>query len=229
MPIGRRSCPSSTSHTSDTRNTFVEANYPTIKRRNAEYLVDKKLTDKSRYYEVRAVSHGTRARTFRTRAGNRTSIWAGFSRPSSTIWSSGSRRTSRPPSRGRTCRSSEIFNGDGLLENAAIGLPEVECPTGVYYEFPQGTRGSGRTGFAPFLTEAKPALNSYTTPPPPGFDQAWLEPLNNYGQYLDMNNNKVRDTRESIEQAWQRRGLEGQKHGTLQLGEKLTRRSIRRA
>jgi hypothetical protein len=38
-----------------------------------------------------------------------------------------------------------------------------------------------------------------------------------------MNGNGVRDTRESIAEAWQRRWLEGQRYGTLAPGLKLTR------
>jgi hypothetical protein len=39
-------------------NTFVEASYPVIKRRNARLLVEKGLGEKTRYYEIAAVSHG---------------------------------------------------------------------------------------------------------------------------------------------------------------------------
>ncbi len=37
-----------------------------------------------------------------------------------------------------------------------------------------------------------------------------------------MNHNSVRDTRESVEEAWRRRRIEGQRYGTLEADEAFT-------
>ncbi|MEE2821441.1 MAG: hypothetical protein VYA53_00480 [Acidobacteriota bacterium] len=72
----------------------------------------------------------------------------------------------------------------------AISLPEVACPLGKYFPFPQfrGVQGAGSTGFAPY-------------------DGTNLEPLNGQLQFVDMNNNGRRDTRETVTEAWHRMGL----------------------
>ncbi len=106
-------------------------------------------------------------------------------------------------------------DGDGQIENPAVALPEIACPTGVYYEFPEGVRGPGRTGFASYLRKRQPAVNADTESLPPGFDEEWLEPLDSRGYLVDMNKNHVRDTRDSITEAWQRRAREGKKYGVL--------------
>ena len=56
----------------------------------------------------------------------------------------------------------------------------------------------------------------------PDFDEKWLEPLDSRGRPLDMNHNHVRDTRETIEQAWKRRASEGEQYGILGPDETLT-------
>ena len=69
----------------------------------------------------------------------------------------------------------------------AVNLPETACPLGKYYPFPQsrGVQGAGSTGFAPY-------------------DGATLEPLDGQLQFVDMNENGRRDTRETVTQAWRR-------------------------
>ena len=85
-------------------------------------------------------------------------------------------------------------------DNAAVALPEVACPLGVYYIFPPNVdpsrRGGQETAFA-------------------AFDGTNLEPLDARGQFVDMNGNGVRDKRETVTQAWQRLGL-------LKAGQRLT-------
>jgi len=90
-------------------------------------------------------------------------------------------------------------DGDGVMENEAIALPEVACPLGLYYEYPPswGEGGSGLTGFA-------------------SFDGQSLEPLDGRGVFVDMNLNRYLDHRESVDQAWHRLGL-------LKPGEKFSR------
>ncbi|HUK40615.1 MAG TPA: alpha/beta hydrolase domain-containing protein [Candidatus Acidoferrales bacterium] len=91
-------------------------------------------------------------------------------------------------------------NGNGTNNDAAVALPEVACPLGVYYIFPPqldpGRRGGQETSFAVF-------------------DGTNLEPLDGRGVFVDMNRNGVRDKRETATQAWQRLGL-------LKAGQKLT-------
>jgi hypothetical protein len=82
--------------------------------------------------------------------------------------------------------------------------------------------GSGRTDFQPYLREAHPALNADTEPIPAGFDKAWLEPLDSLGYLVDMNHNLVRDTRDTIEQAYRRRARVGKQHGVLDFNQPLT-------
>ena len=74
----------------------------------------------------------------------------------------------------------------------ALALPEIACPLGVYYAFPDSLgdtlRGSQETNFA-------------------RFDGINLEPLDARGKVVDMNGNGVRDKRETMEHAWKRLGI----------------------
>ncbi len=86
-------------------------------------------------------------------------------------------------------------NRDGTIENPAIEFPELACPLGVYFGYPERT--SGTTSFAAFSGEG-------------------LEPLDGKKVFVDMNRNGVWDGRETPTQAWRRLGL-------LQKHEDLTR------
>jgi len=86
-------------------------------------------------------------------------------------------------------------NHDGVIENAGLAFPEVACPLGVYYGYPETT--SGATAFAAFTGKG-------------------IEPLNAKNVWIDMNGNGVWDYRETPTQAWRRMGL-------LQATETLTR------
>jgi hypothetical protein len=66
------------------------------------------------------------------------------------------------------------------------------------------------------------AVNADTEPIPTGFDPKWLEPLDSRGYLVDMNWNTVRDTRDSIAQAWRRRMTAGKKYGVLEYNEPFT-------
>jgi hypothetical protein len=104
-----------------------------------------------------------------------------------------------PPTKSDLMELGDV-NKDGINENAAIALPEVACPLGVYHIFPRGVdparRGGQETEFA-------------------RFDGVNLEPLDERGEFVDMNGNGVRDKRETVAQAWQRLGL-------VKAGQKLT-------
>jgi hypothetical protein len=75
---------------------------------------------------------------------------------------------------------------DGVIENAALAYPEVACPLGVFYPYPQN--GAGSTAFAEFTGHG-------------------LEPLDRQGVFVDMNRNGAWDFRETPAQAWRRLGL----------------------
>ncbi len=68
----------------------------------------------------------------------------------------------------------------------AIAFPEVVCPLGVYYSYPEST--SGATAFAAFTGRG-------------------LEPLDGKRVFVDMNRNGVWDLRETPTEAWRRVGL----------------------
>lgn len=72
----------------------------------------------------------------------------------------------------------------------AIDLPETACPLGKYFPYPslRGQDGAGSTGFA-------------------AYDGSSLEPMDGQLQYVDMNENGRRDTRETVTDAWIRMGL----------------------
>jgi len=103
-----------------------------------------------------------------------------------------------PPSKSDWLELGDM-DGDGVIENEAIALPEVACPLGLYYPYPpsRGESGVGWTGFATF-------------------DGQSLEPLDGRGVFVDMNLNRYLDHRESVDQAWHRLGL-------LKPGEKFSR------
>jgi hypothetical protein len=82
-----------------------------------------------------------------------------------------------------------------LAGDAALALPEIACPLGVYYNYPETV--SGATAFAAFTGKG-------------------IEPLNGKNVWVDMNRNGVWDYRETTTQAWRRLGL-------LRPGETFTR------
>jgi hypothetical protein len=75
---------------------------------------------------------------------------------------------------------------DVAVERPALAYPDVACPLGVYYNYPETT--SGATAFAAFTGKG-------------------LEPLNGKNVWIDMNRNGVWDYRETPTQAWRRLGL----------------------
>ena len=75
-----------------------------------------------------------------------------------------------------------------------MAVPDVACPLGVFFPFPNSTAGT--TSFAEFTGKG-------------------LEPLDGNKVFVDMNRNGIWDFRETPTQAWQRLGL-------LKKGETLT-------
>jgi hypothetical protein len=86
-------------------------------------------------------------------------------------------------------------SGTDAVAHPALALPEIACPLGVYYNYPETV--SGATAFAAFTGKG-------------------IEPLNGKNVWIDMNHNGVWDYRETPTQAWRRLGL-------LKSGETLTR------
>ena len=72
------------------------------------------------------------------------------------------------------------------IQYPALALPEIACPLGVYYNYPETV--SGATAFAAFTGKG-------------------IEPLNGKNVWVDMNRNGVWDYRETPTQAWRRLGL----------------------
>jgi len=75
---------------------------------------------------------------------------------------------------------------DGGVERPALVFPELACPLGVYYGYPNSTAGA--TAFAAFTGTG-------------------IEPLDGNDVFVDMNRNGVWDYRETPTQAWRRLGL----------------------
>lgn len=181
------------------RADYMSSSYLANKRHNARILRDKRMRE--RMYEVRSISHS-----------------GGESLPEATF--GGARRgdvqildmsklmdrfmdmldawveqgTEPPATRSDWPELGDV-DRDGELDHAALAFPEVACPLGVYFPYPNTVSGS--TSFAAFTGEG-------------------LEPLNGNGVFVDMNRNGIRDFRESPTAAWRRLGL-------LQNGEELTR------
>jgi hypothetical protein len=201
---------------------FVEGNYLAMKRLNAYLLRKKGLGDRARTYEVVGLSHGDAGNVWpneRYRQNQDLSGIMGALVPMLDGWVEG--RVTPPPTRSDDYRVADL-NGDFALDHPAIRLPEVACPLGVYYEFPIGVEDPGSTGFAAYLDTRRPAVNADMEALPAGFKEEWLEPLDSRGRPLDMNGNGVRDTRDSVEDAWKRRRVNGERSGVLDPDESFT-------
>lgn len=160
---------------------FMSNSYLQNKRANARTLKAKGLTPKHRAYEVRGISHSGGESLPPEKQNQNLDMsklmdrfidildaWVdkGVAPPAS--------RTDDPRERGQVA--------------AAIGLPEVACPLGVFYPYPNSTAGA--TAFAPFSGQG-------------------IEPLDGNKVYVDMNRNGLWDEQETVEQAWKRLGLLG--------------------
>jgi hypothetical protein len=114
-----------------------------------------------------------------------------------------------PPSKSDWAELGDVDH-DGIIENEAIALPDVACPTGVYHTYPVRT-GKGPTPFAitlgsPIVLRPTPGEDTGVTGFAP-FDGTGAEPVDGRGIFVDMNLNGYHDQRENMTQAWRRLGL----------------------
>lgn len=175
---------------------FMSSSYLANKRNNARILREKGLTPRHRMYEVRSISHSGGESLPDGRRGeiqilDLSKMMSNFVDMLDAWVEQG---VAPPPS-----RSDWVVLGDadrdGTIENPGVAFPEVACPLGVYFSYPNST--SGTTSFAAFTGEG-------------------LEPLDANKVFVDMNRNGYWDFRETPAQAWQRLGL-------LPKGQELTR------
>ena len=185
----------------------VQGEYLFVKRENARLLKEKGLDSRSRTYEIAGVSHSDSGGL------NNLDMSGLFDALIEALDQWVEQDIEPSPT-----RSDAPFLGD----HRAVQLPEMACPTGIYIEYSQEVPQPGRTTFLPYLERKRPSINADVMELPSGYDSDWLEPLDRRGYLVDMNKNGVRDTRENIEQAWQRRWREGERYGVLAPGEEFT-------
>jgi hypothetical protein len=173
------------------------------KRRNVKILKEKGLGDKIRMYEVKSVSHfggghfsekELPSRGIREGGDVVLLDQSGLIDGLIDLLDDWVEKDTSPPATKSDWMELGDVDGDGVIENEAIALPEVACPLGLYYQYPQYPAGEAKrlgdmyTGFAKF-------------------DGQSLEPLDGRGVFVDMNLNRYLDHRESVDQAWHRLGL----------------------
>jgi hypothetical protein len=163
---------------------FMSSSYLVNKRQNGRILVEKGLTPKYRFYEVRGISHqgGETPQGRDIQILDLSKLMSGFI-DMVDRWVD--RGVQPPPSRSDWAPLGDT-DGDGAIERQALAFPEVACPLGVYYPYP--TTLSGTTAFAAFSGDG-------------------VEPLDRNNVFLDMNRNGVWDYRETVTAAWRRLGL----------------------
>jgi alpha/beta hydrolase family protein len=198
---------------------WMSNSYLENKRTNARILRDKGITN-YRMYEVRGVSHaGGETLTTANAELAEPAARSLSARSAGSASNSGPRRAiqnldlakamdrfidlvdawadqgSAPPPTHSDWAGLGDANHDGTIDFPALAFPEIACPLGIYFSYPEST--SGTTSFAAFTGEG-------------------LEPLDAKKGFVDMNRNGVWDSRETPTQAWRRLGL-------LQKTEELTR------
>lgn len=178
------------------RPDWVTNSYLGNKRLNAKILLDKGLGDRFRVYEIRSMSHnGGEGLPADNRSGKAlvldvSLVLDGMIDKLDAMVEG----TAQPLASKSDWDLLGDVDKDGVIENPAISYPEVACPLGVFYPYPQS--GSGTTAFAAFTGEG-------------------MEPLDESDMFVDMNRNGIWDFRETPSAAWQRLGL-------LKPGENLT-------
>lgn len=178
--------------TEDNPPPYATRDYLANKRLNARVLREKGLGDKHRVYEIEGISHsggeylpeGKRAPDVEILDVSR------LMDVMIDLLDNWVEKGVEPPVSMSNWHELGDLDKDGVVENPAIRLPEIACPTGVYAPFPPSGKDAG-------ITE------TFFTP----FDGQGLEPLDGRGTLVDMNFSRVRDFRETMDQAWIRLGL----------------------
>ncbi|MBI1873963.1 MAG: hypothetical protein HYS05_08755 [Acidobacteria bacterium] len=176
---------------------YMSLSYLANKRSNARILRQKGLAPaKERMYEIRGISHSGGENLPNGRRGDIEILDLSrmMDRFIDILDAWVDKGANPPPSRSDD-RAVGDADGDGVIENPALAFPEIACPLGVYFPYPEST--SGTTSFA-------------------AFTGAGLEPLDGRKVFVDMNRNGVWDYRETPTEAWRRLGL-------LQKNDDLTR------
>lgn len=178
------------------RPDWVSNAYLGNKRLNAKIVMDKGFGDRFRVYEIRSMSHnGGEGMPADNRNGKALVLDVSLIMDGAI-----DKLDDMVEGTGIPIASKSDWdyigdvNKDGLIENPAISYPEVACPLGVFYPYPQS--GSGTTAFAAFTGDG-------------------MEPLDESDMFVDMNRNGIWDFRETPTQAWRRLGM-------LQAGEALS-------
>lgn len=172
------------------RPDWVSHGYLVNKRLNARILLDKDLGPKFRIFEIRQMSHNGGEslppdnRRGKVRVLDVSLVMDGAIDMLDALVEGGPEPV---PSRSDWAAIGDA-DRDGIIEHPAIAYPEVACPLGVFYPYPQN--GSGTTAFAGFTGEGE-------------------EPLDEQRVFVDMNRNGVWDLRETPTEAWRRLGLLG--------------------
>jgi hypothetical protein len=179
------------------RPDWVTNGYLGNKRLNAKILMDKGLGSRFRVYEIRQMSHnGGEGLPPDNRLGKihvlDVSLVIGGAIDKLDDLVAG--RDIPVPSKSDWDYIGDA-DRDGIIEHPAIAYPEVACPLGTFYPYPQS--GAGTTSFAAYTGEG-------------------LEPLDEQNVFVDMNRNGIWDFRETPTAAWRRLGL-------LAPGEELSR------
>ena len=170
------------------RPDWVTRGYLTNKRINAKILMDKGLGAKFRTYEIRSMSHnGGEGLPPDNRRGKIHVLDVSL-----IIGGAIDILDDLVEDRGDPVLSKSDWHdigdtdGDGVIDHEAITYPEVACPLGIFYPYPQS--GSGTTAFAAFTGKG-------------------LEPLDEQEVFVDMNRNGIWDFRDTPTTAWRRLGL----------------------
>lgn len=170
------------------RPPWVTNGYLANKRINAKILVDKGLGDHFRMFEIRSMSHnGGESWPPDNRLGKALVLDVSLIMGGAIDVLEALVDGNDPPlpSKSDWIEIGDV-NKDGAIDHPAISFPEVACPLGIFYPYPQS--GSGSTAFAAFTGNG-------------------LEPLDENNVFVDMNRNGIWDFRETPSEAWRRLGL----------------------
>ena len=188
--------------TPDNPPAWASTNFLMNKRLNAKYLREKGLTAKYRTYEVAGVSHNGGEMLPEGKRGDvEILVLARVYDGLIDMLDSWVEKGVAPPPTKSDWAELGGMSKDGSIENPAIRMPEVACPTGIYYPFPPsvGATGQGTTGFVSFDGKG---LEPYD-----GRGAVKSDEDNWYYNFVDMNRNGYRDFKETMTQAWRRLGL----------------------